>query len=82
MLRSVIERAVKNSTLILNEDLYKKAGVTIPLIDVNGELSLLFERRAENIHQAGEISFPGGKFDNDVDTHLKFHPLHDLQLKL
>lgn len=52
-----------NQVTILNESLYRKAAVTIPLIEKNGEHFILFEKRAKNIAQGGEISFPGGKYD-------------------
>jgi 8-oxo-dGTP pyrophosphatase MutT (NUDIX family) len=51
----------------------RKAAVLIPFVCVNGELSLLFTRRADNLknHQ-GQVSFPGGGMEeNDssiIDT--------------
>nr|WP_240934766.1 CoA pyrophosphatase [Fusobacterium sp. FSA-380-WT-3A] len=35
--------------------------------EVKGKLNLLFEKRAKNIAQGGEISFPGGKKEKDED---------------
>lgn len=38
--------------------------VLIPLIQVDGELCILYEKRAESLrNQPNEISFPGGKID-------------------
>lgn len=45
-------------------DLFQ-AGVFVPLIKVKGQIHLLFEKRAENIRQGGEISFPGGKVEEE-----------------
>lgn len=42
---------------------YFKAAVLVPLIEIEGELHFLFEKRAANIKQGGEICFPGGKFE-------------------
>lgn len=47
---------------IIGEDTeFKSYSVLIPLVEVNGELNILFEVRARNLRsQPGEISFPGG----------------------
>ena len=38
--------------------------VLIPIIEVDGQLQLLYEMRSENLEtQPGEISFPGGKIE-------------------
>ena len=39
------------------------SAVLIPLVEKNGELCLLFEKRADQIRQGGEICFPGGRMD-------------------
>ena len=41
--------------------------VLIPFIFINGEYHILFEKRAEKIRQGGEICFPGGGVDEDMD---------------
>lgn len=42
----------------------KRASVIIPLVEVNGEVNILFEVRAKKlISQPGDICFPGGKID-------------------
>lgn len=48
----------------------KPAGVLVPIIDRDGDLSvLLTQRSAELKHHAGQVSFPGGKMeDNDADV--------------
>lgn len=41
-----------------------KYAVMVPLVEVNGELNVLFEERAHHLkRQPGEICFPGGKID-------------------
>ena len=41
--------------------------VLVPLIEINGEIHLIFEVRSKNIRQPGEISFPGGRME-DCET--------------
>lgn len=47
-----------------------RAAVLIPLIDRGDDLSVLLTLRADDLkHHAGQISFPGGRFeDNDSDA--------------
>lgn len=47
----------------IDDDL--RFSVLIPIIEVNGELNLIYEVRSKSIRQPGEISFPGGKIEND-----------------
>ncbi|MCM3762335.1 CoA pyrophosphatase [Alkalihalobacillus oceani] len=45
------------------------AAVILPLVDIDGELSVLFEVRAHHLNsQPGEICFPGGRIDADDPT--------------
>lgn len=39
------------------------SAVLIPLVETNGELSILYEVRAANIAQGGEVCFPGGRME-------------------
>jgi 8-oxo-dGTP pyrophosphatase MutT (NUDIX family) len=56
---------------ILGKEEYFNAAVLIPLVMINGEYHFLFEKRAANIRQGGEICFPGGEFDPAVDSSFK-----------
>jgi 8-oxo-dGTP pyrophosphatase MutT (NUDIX family) len=50
---------------------YKRAAVLIPLIKRNNKWFLLFTRRTSQVtHHKGEISFPGGRIDEDLDENL------------
>jgi len=42
-------------------------GVLVPFVLLDSTLHLVFEKRAQNIRQPGEISFTGGGFDRDLD---------------
>ena len=44
------------------EDMFQ-ASVIVPLILIENEINILFQVRAKNIRQGGEVSFPGGKMD-------------------
>lgn len=46
---------------INGRDEYFNSVVLLLLIEVNGEYHIVFEKRANNIPQAGEICLPGGK---------------------
>lgn len=49
---------------ILGASKAMNASILVPLVEVEGELHLLFEIRSQNLRsQPGDISFPGGKID-------------------
>jgi len=52
---------------ILGKDEFFNSAVLLPFVTIDNKLSLLFEKRAANIRQGGEICFPGGEFDEAVD---------------
>jgi len=53
---------------ILGKEEYFNSAVLIPLINIDDEYNFLFEKRAANIRQAGEICFPGGEIDLKLDN--------------
>ncbi len=52
---------------ILGRKEYFNSAVLIPLIEIDNEFHLLFEKRALDIRQGGEVCFPGGEFDPLLD---------------
>lgn len=50
---------------------YFNSAVLVLLMLVNQEFHFVFEKRAANIRQGGEICFPGGKFDPALDADLR-----------
>ena len=46
---------------------YFNSAVLIPLVLINEQYHFLFQKRASNIRQGGEICFPGGKYDPKID---------------
>ncbi len=55
---------------ILRKDEFFNSAVIIPLVWKDNEYHLLFEKRAANIRQGGEICFPGGEFDPKQDKNF------------
>ncbi|WP_249869623.1 NUDIX hydrolase [Oceanobacillus saliphilus] len=51
---------------IMGHEHFKKSAVLVPLIEKNGETSILFEVRSMHMRsQPGDICFPGGRIDKD-----------------
>lgn len=66
----IIKQKLAGSPDIIGKSKYLSSAVLIPLIYLNDKIHLLFEKRSANVRQAGEISFPGGHFDNSKDKNL------------
>lgn len=50
---------------------FKPAAVLLPLHEAEGQDWLLFTRRTETLRaHRGQISFPGGRFEPENDTHM------------
>ena len=62
---------LKNHNAVIGKDRYFNSAVLIPLIWIDNEYHILFEKRAAHIRQGGEVSFPGGEFDSNLDSNLK-----------
>ncbi|BDU51540.1 NUDIX hydrolase [Haliovirga abyssi] len=56
---------------IIGFEKYKLFAVLISIVEFEGIDYFLFQKRAKNIRQGGEISFPGGEFDENMDNDLK-----------
>lgn len=56
---------------ILGREKYFNSVVFVPFLEINGELNILFQKRAKNIRQGGEICFPGGGIDKTKDSTYK-----------
>jgi len=50
---------------------YFNSAVLVLLLLVNEEYHFVFEKRASDIRQPGEICFPGGKFDPAIDASFR-----------
>ncbi len=50
---------------------YFNSAVLIPLVLIKDEYYFLFQKRAANIAQQGEVCFPGGKYEPKLDKDYK-----------
>ena len=73
-----------NKNRILLRDRYFESAIMICITNIDGKDYFILEKRAKNIRQAGEISFPGGKKDkkdkNFRETAIR-ETLEELQIK-
>lgn len=54
---------------VLGQQTAKHSAILLPLVEVDGELSVLFEVRSEHLRsQPGEICFPGGRIDQSDNS--------------
>mgnify|MGYP001213162726 CR=1 FL=1 len=68
-LETVKSKISRRSGEWIDEHLIKKYSILIPLIqEKDGTLSVVFEKRAATIKQAGDICFPGGKWEKDDES--------------
>lgn len=78
----VLKEVLKRKNRIIGCDKYIHAAVLVPLVNINGEDSILFQRRAENISQAGEICFPGGCYEKEKDSSFQETALRETSEEL
>ncbi len=67
---------------VLGRDIFFNSAVLIPLVKIKSEYYLLFQKRAENIRQGGDICFPGGGFEKNVDKNFKQTALRETKEEL
>lgn len=71
LLTKLTESLVAYHPEVINYEEFRHSAIFLPLINVNGEDSLLFEKRTLSIPQGGEICFPGGRVEvNEVNNPL------------
>lgn len=57
---------------VLGNERFFKFAVFLPLVEIKGEVHVLFEVRAHTLRrQPGEVCFPGGKVDRSDDSPLQ-----------
>ncbi len=67
----LLKGALANQPSVLAKDKYFNSAVLVSLLFINDECNFLFEKRSGNIRQGGEVSFPGGEIDAQLDNNLK-----------
>jgi len=72
-----ITLALTNSPEILGKDKYFNSAVLVPLVVIEDKFHFLFEKRANHIRQGGEVSFPGGEYDQKKDQGLRHTALRE-----
>ena len=61
---NIKNKILKSETYVNGWEKMRRASVVIPLVQINGEINILFEVRAKKLKsQPGDICFPGGKID-------------------
>jgi len=66
MIEKVIKKYSKYTPYINGWNTMKKAAVAILMVDIDNETNIIFEVRALHMRsQPGDISFPGGKIEDD-----------------
>jgi 8-oxo-dGTP pyrophosphatase MutT (NUDIX family) len=69
LLKKIIE-AIPDEPGVMNSSNYLRSAVLASLFICNGEPHLIFQKRSSLIRQAGEICFPGGRFDERFDKNM------------
>lgn len=67
---------------VLGRDRFFNSAVLIPLVKKNKEYYILFQKRAASIRQGGDICFPGGGFEKDLDKNFKQTALRETKEEL
>ena len=69
-LKTLKKNLPKKADILGRKNLLNSA-VLIPLVKIEDEYYLLFQKRAAHIRQGGDICFPGGRFEDGVDKSFK-----------
>jgi 8-oxo-dGTP pyrophosphatase MutT (NUDIX family) len=77
-LQSTIQ--ISSRSVLENPNGYRRAAVLVPIYIEHDEWHILFTRRTEKVtHHKNEISFPGGGFDENVDTNIIDTALREIE---
>lgn len=60
-------KILSNDSAIIGKEKYLNSAVLIPILNIGNAEYILFEKRSATVRQPGEISFPGGHFDSELD---------------
>lgn len=63
MYQNAIQSLRGRQAQILGHENCFQSAVTLPLVEKDGQICVLFEKRANNVIQPGEVSFPGGRIE-------------------
>jgi peroxisomal coenzyme A diphosphatase NUDT7 len=65
--RDLLKNCVSDNCSIIGKEKYINSAVLIPIVSIDGNEFILFQKRSQTVRQPGEVSFPGGHFDADKD---------------
>ncbi|MEG6522299.1 NUDIX hydrolase [Desulfotomaculum sp. 1211_IL3151] len=68
-LEVLIQQKLDREPAILDREEYFNSVVLMLLIKIEGEYHFIFQKRASTIRQGGEVSFPGGKYEESDKTY-------------
>lgn len=80
-LQKLIKNLPKHPSVLGRDELFNSA-ILIPLIKINGEFHVLLQKRAAHIRQGGDICFPGGGYEKDIDKNFKQTALRETKEEL
>lgn len=66
-LLDLLRQNINDSQRIIGRKKYFNSSVLVCLYEIEGILNFVFQKRSPHIRQGGEISFPGGAFEEDKD---------------
>jgi 8-oxo-dGTP pyrophosphatase MutT (NUDIX family) len=67
---------------IMGKERFFNAAVLVPVLESGGELHFLFQKRARDIRQGGEICFPGGEHEPETDRLCRETALREAEEEL
>lgn len=67
---------------VMGRDRLFNSAVLIPFVKIKGEYFILFQKRAKEIRQGGDICFPGGGFEEGIDKNFKQTALREVKEEL
>ena len=62
-----IIKAMPAGPVLIAREMGSRSAVFVPFVKIDGREYVLFEKRAKGIRQQGEICFPGGMSDKNLD---------------
>lgn len=80
-LKKMLSNLPKHPNILGRHRLFNSA-VLILLVKKEGEYHILFQKRAANISQGGDICFPGGGFEKEHDKNFKQTALRETKEEL
>jgi 8-oxo-dGTP pyrophosphatase MutT (NUDIX family) len=65
---TLISKTISEEPEIIGRDRYLNSAVLMPIVELDGIEYLLFQKRSQKVRQPGEVSFPGGHYENQKDN--------------